>query len=119
VANKTLVVLKRRSDFLKIRKLGKGAHGSAGIVLNFRKTDLGHLRCGWTIPKKIGTAVTRNRLRRWCREFFRPIGKQAAPPSVDVNIVFLQGKGIDFGKISFAKFTAHLAGAWERAQKGV
>ena len=45
------------------------------------------MRFGWTLPKFVGTAVTRNRLKRWCREYLR---KKALKDekSLDINFVF-------------------------------
>lgn len=51
-----------------------------------RNEDLG-LRCGWTIPRQVGPAVVRNRLRRWGREFLRKWLKREKK-SLDVNFVF-------------------------------
>ena len=42
------------------------------MLLNYR--DVGEeegLKLGLTLPRYVGTAVTRNRLKRWVREFFR------------------------------------------------
>jgi ribonuclease P protein component len=52
-----------------------------------KKTQLDQIRCGWTIPRQIGPAVVRNRLRRWGREYLRKWSADFAQ-SLDVNLIF-------------------------------
>jgi ribonuclease P protein component len=68
--------LKRRADFLAA---AAGARGStAGFALQVRqRSDDGPVRVGFTVSKKVGTAVERNRVRRRLRELVRlsPTGR--------------------------------------------
>jgi ribonuclease P protein component len=57
------------------------------MILNYAWNEQGVLRCGWTIPKKVGTAVERNRLKRWCREYVRNEIAPKVERGLDVNIV--------------------------------
>jgi len=84
------------------------------MVVNFSKNDLGLLRFGWTAGGKIGTAVLRNKLRRWCREFFR--NKQDF--AVDINIVFLKSKAPGFYKeLRHDELDRTLEKAWNLIQR--
>lgn len=55
--------------------------------MNAEPTDLQVIRCGWTIPRQVGTAVTRNRFKRWGREYLRAWAKQNHL-SLDLNLIF-------------------------------
>ena len=60
-------MLKARSDFLSVQ--GKGKRWvSHGLALQIRQNDLGHIRIGYTVTKKIDkSAVKRNRIKRRMR----------------------------------------------------
>ncbi len=62
--------LRHRADFLAA---ASGAKVTApGFLLQARKRgDEGPARCGFTVSKKVGTAVERNRVRRRLREVVR------------------------------------------------
>lgn len=87
VASNQLSTLKKRSEFTTLRSAGRSVHISDYIVVNFKLNAHGSNRFGWTVPKYVGKAVLRNKLKRWCREFFRlnPVSTQ---DKYDVNIVF-------------------------------
>jgi ribonuclease P protein component len=62
--------LRRRSDFLAAAGGSKVA--TAGFVLQaFERGDAGPVRVGFTVSKKVGNAVERNRVRRRLREIVR------------------------------------------------
>jgi ribonuclease P protein component len=62
--------LKQRADFLAAAKGLKAA--TAGFVLQARgRDDDGPVRVGFTVSKKVGGAVERNRVRRRLREVVR------------------------------------------------
>lgn len=60
-------MLTARSDFLSVQ--GKGKRWvSHGLILQIRQNDLGHIRTGYTVTKKIDkSAVKRNRIKRRMR----------------------------------------------------
>ena len=64
------VSLKLNSDFRRVYSRGKSAVSSC-VVVYCRKNRLGRNRTGYTVSKKLGTAVVRNRVRRRLREIGR------------------------------------------------
>ena len=62
--------IKLNSDFRRIYAKGKSAV-SPCVVVYCRKNRLGTNRVGFTVSKKLGKAVVRNRVRRRLREIMR------------------------------------------------
>ena len=62
--------IRKRREFLEIYDSGLRVSGSL-MVLFVRPTEHGCARLGITATRKVGGAVTRNRLRRLVREAFR------------------------------------------------
>jgi ribonuclease P protein component len=63
--------LKRRAEFLRVAAKGRKA-ATHGLVLQaLNREDQGPLRLGFTVTKKIGNAVVRNRARRRLKEAAR------------------------------------------------
>jgi ribonuclease P protein component len=61
---KTLDRLKNRADFLKIQSQGQ-KWVSHGLILQAMRNDLGCIRVGFTVSKKVdASAVKRNRIKR-------------------------------------------------------
>jgi ribonuclease P protein component len=62
--------LKQNSDFRRVYARGKSAV-SPRVVVYCRKNRQDRNRLGFTVSKKLGNAVTRNRVRRRLREITR------------------------------------------------
>jgi ribonuclease P protein component len=90
-----LVTLVRKKDFKNLVEQGKRIKPAPWLLINYEKNELGFLRFGFTATRKMGNAVVRNKLRRWCREFFR---KQENKVGVDLNILVLESKKPNFFK---------------------
>ena len=60
----------RSSEYRALYKAGKKIH-SERFVLFCRANNLGHLRLGITVSRKVGGAVVRNRIKRILKEIFR------------------------------------------------
>ncbi|MGH6816562.1 MAG: ribonuclease P protein component [Hyphomicrobiaceae bacterium] len=83
-------ILRRRSEFLRVR--GGLRWVAPAFVLEARarsgpETDLQGPRFGFTVTKKLGKAVTRNRIRRRLREAVRTRVGLCARPEFDYVIV--------------------------------
>ena len=81
-----LSTIKKRADFLRAaRAQYKPARG---VVLQARnRNDESGFRVGYTVTKKVGNAVIRNRVRRRLREAARIELTQAARPGFDYVLI--------------------------------
>ena len=86
--------LKRRAEFLRARRGRKWA--ARGLVLQSiersgRRTgeegEADPARLGFTVTKKVGNAVARNRVRRRLKEAARLIGAELARPGYDYVLI--------------------------------
>ena len=62
--------LRNNQDFKNVYKNGK-SYWNRNLVLYISKNDLGYMRVGFTVTKKIGNSVVRNKIRRRMKEIFR------------------------------------------------
>jgi ribonuclease P protein component len=105
VENSRPVIIKRSSDFLSLKKNGKRAWPTKWLLLNYSKKGQEGLYFGVTASRKVGSAVVRNKLKRWAREYFRDFvnrsNQTGSPIDVSINIIF---KPIDQGFYKGLKF---------------
>jgi len=75
---------------------------------------------GWTIPRQVGSAVVRNRFKRWLRNFFRSKLKSIEEPmNLDMNIVFLRAGTEFYQKLKYAEFTKDMEKVWVLLQRRI
>ncbi|MFW6268824.1 MAG: ribonuclease P protein component [Bacillota bacterium] len=89
--------LKNSSDFKKVYSRGK-SNASYYLVIYWLPNNQGFNRFGFSISKKIGNAVTRNKLRRRLKEIIRIMEKQKKL-KCGFDIIFIARKpvtGLDF-----------------------
>ena len=79
--------LLKRADFLRLSRGRKWA--APGFVLQMAKgpDDSGAVRAGFTVTKKVGGAVVRNRAKRRLREVARAVLPLYASPGSDYVLV--------------------------------
>ena len=78
--NIPLVQLRKRSDFLRVASTGS-KHVTPGLILQYRRHTLkeiqssqsAELQLGFTVSKKVGNSVARNRVKRRLRAVARAI----------------------------------------------
>lgn len=89
--------------------------------MNFVENPEGRLRCGWTLPRQVGPAVVRNRLKRWSRVYFRERLKNGETLPIDLNLVFRKTEDDFYKKLSYERFASVVDKGWrqlaERRQK--
>jgi ribonuclease P protein component len=79
--------LKKRAEFLRAAAKGRKS-AQPGLVLQaLPRDDKGPARLGFTVTKKIGGAVIRNRARRRLKEAVRLEFATAAPTGVDLVVI--------------------------------
>ncbi len=83
--------LLKRSEFLHLSRAGKKSQTSHFVVLS-KTNDKGESRLGVTVSTKVGNAVTRNRIKRLVREFFRRHSGELPSPQ-DIVIIARKGAG--------------------------
>ena len=85
--------LKRNKTFRYVYRKGKSVP-SRMLVMIYNKSKTGMVKVGFSVSKRIGNSVTRNRIKRRLREAFRPF----IP-----DIIFIARDAVkeaDFGHIS-------------------
>ena len=116
MANK-IHTLRRSSDFDFLKKKGRRVYPNSWLILNYLENREGKNRFGWTIPSKTGGSVIRNRLKRWCREYFRI---QSLHPSkhYDVNVIIRAKSDVNyFKRLKFQEFKEELDKAIKQSFK--
>lgn len=114
----TLEALRRQRDFSNLRKDGRIVYPCAWLMVSFLPNEIKKLRFGWTVPKYIGTAITRNRLKRWGREYLRKWVKENEL-QVDINFIFKRRSEEFYNELSHAEFDAALSSALKQIAKRV
>ena len=77
--------LLRHSEFVKLSNAGRSIQNSFFIVAYY-SNGRNHSRIGITASRRVGNAVTRNRLKRIIREFFR-VNRDCIIGCMDINII--------------------------------
>ena len=85
-------------------------HADSYLVLYARHNRLGHNRVGYTVSKKLGHAVVRNRTRRRLREVYR-LNEEKFTPGWDI-VVVARTRAVD---APFEKLTASFLRLAEKA----
>lgn len=78
--------LRKRAEFLAVRR-GEKRRGPLFLVEVLDRRDAGPPRVGFTVTKKVGNAVERNRIRRRLREALRVHAADDMAPGRDYVIV--------------------------------
>ncbi|ONN26542.1 ribonuclease P [Thermosipho affectus] len=98
--------LKLRKDFKNIFENGKSIQNSYLVIL-YVNNGLDYSRYGFSIKKKFGKAVKRNRLKRWLREIIRN-NKGIIPKGFDYLIIARKHLSKDFDNILFTELKDEL-----------
>jgi ribonuclease P protein component len=72
-----------------VQRGGRKVHRRLLVVV-YRRNELATVRFGLSVSRKVGTAVVRNRVKRWLREAARRQRQELAAANVDgVDIVLI------------------------------
>ncbi len=83
--------LKRRAEFLRVAAKGRKVPTHGLVLQTLERTDDSPARVGFTVTKKIGNAVTRNRVRRRLKEAARLLLAKQAMTGVDLVLIGREG----------------------------
>jgi ribonuclease P protein component len=79
--------LKRRAEFLAAAKHGRKAPMPGLVLQALARADDGPARIGFTVTKKVGNAVVRNRTRRRLKEAARLLLQDTTLAGVDLVLI--------------------------------
>jgi ribonuclease P protein component len=79
--------LRRRAEFLLVAGKGRKAPAPGLVLQSLAREDDGPARLGFTVTKKVGNAVVRNRTRRRLREAARAVLAEAKVCGVDLVLI--------------------------------
>ncbi|MBN9561113.1 MAG: ribonuclease P protein component [Alphaproteobacteria bacterium] len=79
--------LKRRAEFLRVAAKGRKAPMPGVVLQALARDDDGPARIGFTVTRKVGNAVVRNRTRRRLKEAARLLLRQHPVAGVDLVLV--------------------------------
>ncbi|WP_188455399.1 ribonuclease P protein component [Virgibacillus oceani] len=65
--------IKDNKEFQYVFKNGKSFANRQLVIYYLQKPDQNHIRVGLSVGKKIGNAVTRNRIKRYLRQAFHEL----------------------------------------------
>jgi ribonuclease P protein component len=111
-AESNLPSLKRQSEFQQLKDEGQFLHITHWLAISYKKNRSESLRWGWSISKKVGNAVTRNRLKRWGKEFVREFNKNG----MDINFIFKIKDKEFYKKLSHHEFDEAFRKVFKKAQ---
>jgi ribonuclease P protein component len=79
--------LRQRADFLAAAASGTKLPAAAFVLQARKRSDEGPVRLGFTVSKKVGNAVERNRVRRRLREIVRLLDARRMQAGYDYVVV--------------------------------
>ncbi len=79
--------LKRRAEFLRVAARGRKAAVHGLVLQAMPREDALPARIGFTVTKKVGNSVVRNRTRRRLREAARLLLRQREVVGVDLVVI--------------------------------
>lgn len=90
--------IRSSGEYQRLRQRGKKKH-TRNFIIYTSLRETGPARLGLTVSRKVGRAVTRNRVKRLIREFFRH-NRSSLVTGLDVSVVAKPGCGqLDYHQI--------------------
>jgi ribonuclease P protein component len=99
--------IRTSTEYRMLSKNGNRHYSDYFIIIS-QANQVSRSRLGITVSKKVGKAVTRNRIKRTIREHFR-LNRRLLPGRLDINIIARQSSG----RIGTAAIRDHLDHCFE------
>jgi ribonuclease P protein component len=91
--------IKKNEEFQEVFKKGKSTANRQFVIYSLKKEDQQVFRIGLSVSKKVGKAVTRNRIKRSVKEIFHKYSEQLQPGRDYVVIARIPTANMDFHEI--------------------
>ncbi|MEO2075782.1 MAG: ribonuclease P protein component [Bacillus sp. (in: firmicutes)] len=91
--------VKKNKEFQAAFQKGRSFANRQFVVYSLEKADQDHFRIGLSVSKKIGNAVTRNRIKRYVRQSIFEMNDQLAPGNDYVIIARKPTAEMDFFEV--------------------
>ncbi len=91
--------LKKNRDFQAVFRKGKSYANRQFVVYVLDKKGQSHFRIGLSVSRRIGNAVTRNRIKRYIRQFFQELEKSIAQDKDYVIIARKPAAEMDYHQV--------------------
>ncbi|MDW0116469.1 ribonuclease P protein component [Sporosarcina thermotolerans] len=88
--------VKKNEDFQKVFKKGKSVANRQFVIYSYIKEEQPEFRIGLSVGKKLGNAVTRNRIKRYIRQAFLEMKEELKNDRDYVIIARHQAANLDF-----------------------
>ncbi|WP_040226407.1 ribonuclease P protein component [Bhargavaea cecembensis] len=88
--------VKKNEDFQQVFKKGKSFANRQFVIYSLRKEGQEEFRIGISVSKKIGNAVTRNRIKRYVRQAVHELKDELRPDMDYIIIARHQAAAFDF-----------------------
>lgn len=95
--------IKNRKQYLEFYRIQKKIYSNYFLVLCRKDTESSLFSIGITVTKKIGNAVTRNRIKRRVKSYLRQVMKTNIS-GIMINIIAIK----DSSKIAWSEFVSEL-----------
>jgi len=106
--------LRKRHEFLNVEAKKVRRLVTDHLIILAAPNELHHVRVGFTVSKRVGTAVKRNRIKRLLREIYRR-NKEIFPPGHDIVLIARkQDQDVCYGMLLKEVRGAMGSRAWER-----
>lgn len=78
--------IKKNTEFQRVFQKGNSSANRQFVIYKLKNEDFPYFRIGISVSKKLGKAVTRNKIKRYIREAVREM-KEEIDPAYDLIIV--------------------------------
>jgi len=99
--------LNKRSDFSKLRKLGKKTNSNF-VTITTLKSEENDFRIGFQISTKAGNAVFRNKIRRQIKQIFYEIFEKREKDPTKKGLWVLVNVNPNIEKLNFSEYKSFL-----------